>query len=65
VRLSRHSLAVVLLKGFIETKLETWMGLEINREKTRALDLKQKGASLDFLGTRFATTAAGMERPGI
>jgi len=38
------------LKGFMETKLETWMGLEINREKTRVLDLKQKGASLDFLG---------------
>ena len=41
------------LKGFIETKLETWMGLEINREKTRVLDLKQKGASLDFLGFTF------------
>ena len=38
------------LRGFIETKLETWMGLEINRDKTRVLDLKQKGASLDFLG---------------
>ena len=41
------------LKGFMETKLETWMGLEINREKTRVLDLKQKGASLDFLGFTF------------
>jgi RNA-directed DNA polymerase len=35
---------------FIESKLETWMGLEINREKTRVVDLKQRGASLDFLG---------------
>jgi RNA-directed DNA polymerase len=35
---------------FIETKLETWMGLEINREKTRMVDLKEEGASLDFLG---------------
>jgi RNA-directed DNA polymerase len=41
------------LRGFIEAKLETWMGLEINREKTRVLDLKQKGASLDFLGFTF------------
>jgi len=41
------------LKGFIEEKVETWMGLEINREKTRVVDLKQKGASLDFLGFTF------------
>jgi RNA-directed DNA polymerase len=38
------------LRTFIETKLETWMGLEINREKTRVVDLKDEGASLDFLG---------------
>jgi RNA-directed DNA polymerase len=41
------------LHGFVETKLETWMGLEINREKTRVLELKQEGASLDFLGFSF------------
>ena len=33
--------------------METWMGLEINREKTRVLNLEQKGASLDFLGFTF------------
>ncbi len=38
------------LRTFIETKLEKWMGLEINREKTRVVHLKQEGASLDFLG---------------
>jgi RNA-directed DNA polymerase len=38
---------------FIETKLETWMGLEINREKTRVVPLRQNGASLDFLGFTF------------
>lgn len=38
---------------FIETKLEGWMGLEINRDKTRVIDLRQKGASLDFLGYTF------------
>jgi RNA-directed DNA polymerase len=38
---------------FIETKLETWMGLEINREKTRVVELSKEGASLDFLGYTF------------
>ena len=41
------------LRGYIEERLESWMGLEINREKTRVIDLKQKGASLDFLGFTF------------
>ncbi len=41
------------LSGLIEAKVESWMGLEINREKTRVIDLKQKGASLDFLGFTF------------
>ena len=40
-------------RDFIESKLENWMGLEINREKTRMVDLKQEGASLDFLGFTF------------
>jgi RNA-directed DNA polymerase len=41
------------LVDWIEAKLETWMGLEINREKTRVVELKQKGASLDFWGFTF------------
>ena len=41
------------LRGYIEEKLETWMGLEINREKTRVVDLKEKQAHLDFLGYTF------------
>jgi RNA-directed DNA polymerase len=41
------------LRGFIETKLEDRMGLEINREKTRVVDLNEEGASLDFLGFTF------------
>jgi RNA-directed DNA polymerase len=41
------------LVGWIETKLESWMGLEINREKTRVVDLKEKKATLDFLGYTF------------
>jgi len=41
------------LSGFIEAKLENWMGLEINREKTRVIHLEEEGASLDFLGYTF------------
>ena len=35
---------------FIESKLEGKFQLEINREKTRVVDLREQGASLDFLG---------------
>jgi RNA-directed DNA polymerase len=41
------------LRGWIETKLEDRFGLEINREKTRVVNLKEEGASLDFLGFTF------------
>ena len=41
------------LKEWIESKLEGCLGLEINREKTRVVNLKEEGASLDFLGFTF------------
>ena len=41
------------LTGWIESKLENWMGLEINRDKTRVIDLKQPAVKLDFLGYTF------------
>jgi len=41
------------LKGWIEDKLESWMGLELNREKTRVVNLKEVGETLDFLGSTF------------
>src|SRR5712692_4724657 len=41
------------LTGWMESKLEGWLGLEINREKTRVVNLKEEGASLDFLGFTF------------
>ena len=41
------------LKEWIETKLEGWMGLEINREKTRVVNLRKEGEHLDFLGFTF------------
>ena len=41
------------LTTFIEWLLETRMGLELNREKTRVVDLGRVGESLDFLGFTF------------
>src|SRR5207302_9257622 len=41
------------LREWIEGKLEGWLGLHINREKTRVLNLQQSGQSLDFLGYTF------------
>ena len=41
------------LSGWIESKIEGWMGLEINRDKTRVINLKRQGEELNFLGYRF------------
>lgn len=41
------------LAGFIESKIESWLGLELNRTKTKVVDLRQPGASVDFLGYTF------------
>jgi len=41
------------LAGFIEAKIESWLGLELNREKTRVVNLRQPSNSVDFLGYTF------------
>jgi len=41
------------LTDWVESKLEGRFGLEINREKTRVVEVKPGGASLDFLGYTF------------
>lgn len=41
------------LREWIEERLEGWLGLRINREKTRVVKLREPGASLDFLGYTF------------
>jgi RNA-directed DNA polymerase len=41
------------LVAWVEGKLENWLGLTINRSKTRVVNLTTAGASLDFLGYRF------------
>jgi RNA-directed DNA polymerase len=41
------------LVGTVETLLEDWLGLKINRDKTRVVNLQEEGAQLDFLGYTF------------
>lgn len=41
------------LRRWIESKLEGWLKLELNREKTRVLHLKDEGQILNFLGYSF------------
>ena len=41
------------LIDYIQAKLEDWMGLKINRDKTRVVNLLQRGQSLNFLGYTF------------
>jgi RNA-directed DNA polymerase len=41
------------LIGWVEAILEDWLGLTINRDKTRVLDLQEEDARLDFLGYSF------------
>jgi RNA-directed DNA polymerase len=41
------------LRAWLEQVLEGWLGLTINREKTRVVNLNEEGSWLDFLGYRF------------
>jgi RNA-directed DNA polymerase len=38
---------------YIESQIESWLGLELNRNKTKVVELRGAGASLDFLGFTF------------
>ncbi len=51
------------LKGWIEGQLEGWLGLVINRDKTRTIQLKEEGATLDFLGYSFRYEKDRQGRP--
>ena len=56
--LVRYADDFVILAKFVYGRIEDWvkkeieghLGLTLNRAKTRTVDLKQEGASLDFLG---------------
>lgn len=41
------------ITGWTEARIEDWLELEINREKTRVVNLREPGASVDFLGYTF------------
>jgi RNA-directed DNA polymerase len=41
------------LIAWVEKKLEDWLGLKINRSKTRMVNLNDEGTHLDFLGYQF------------
>lgn len=41
------------LMQFVEEKMVLWLGLKINREKTRLINLREQGKALDFLGYSF------------
>jgi RNA-directed DNA polymerase len=41
------------LVSWVEKKLEDWLGLKINRTKTRIVNLNEAGTHLDFLGYQF------------
>lgn len=51
VILARH--VGTRIRAFVEQELEGWMGLRINREKTRVVKLQEPGTGLDFLGYTF------------
>lgn len=41
------------LTDWVGEHVESWLGLRLNREKTRTVDLNEVGSSLDFLGFTF------------
>jgi RNA-directed DNA polymerase len=41
------------IEKFVESTLEEWMNLTLNRDKTRVVKLAEHGESLDFLGYSF------------
>jgi RNA-directed DNA polymerase len=51
VVMARHQSGSLIAK--VETLLEDWLGLKINRDKTRVVNLDDEGTHLDFLGYMF------------
>jgi hypothetical protein len=54
------------LESFVSKKIEQWLGLKINRDKTRIYEVKAGENGLDFLGYNFslALAAYGPKRAG-
>jgi RNA-directed DNA polymerase len=50
--------------GFIEEKIERRLGLVINREKTRVVQMRDEDATLDFLGYTFRSSRSHLPGGG-
>ena len=46
------------LESFVSEKIEQWLGLKINRDKTRIYEVKASENGLDFLGYNFSLALA-------
>jgi RNA-directed DNA polymerase len=46
------------LESFVSEKIEQWLGLKINRDKTRIYEVKVSENGLDFLGYNFSLALA-------
>jgi len=65
-RLVRYADDFVIMARYVGTRIgdwvdqtvEEWMGLEINRTKTRTVDLKERRSNFDFLGYTFRYEAS-------
>lgn len=65
-QLVRYADDFVIMARYVGTRIndwvgqtvEEWMGLEINRTKTRTVDLKERRSSFDFLGYTFRYEAS-------
>jgi len=51
VVLARHQSS--RLRNYIESKIESWMDLELNRVKTKVVDLRRPWQTLDFISFTF------------
>lgn len=52
------------LTAWVESILEGWLGLTINRDKTRVVNLNGQGTRLDFLGYQFRYERSGFRPEG-
>src|SRR5271166_361637 len=52
------------IRDFIEQKLEAWLGLKLNRQKTRIVNLRRNQERLEFLGYQIGLApGAGGSKP--
>jgi RNA-directed DNA polymerase len=60
VVMARHMGAKI--QDFIEQKLEAWLGLKLNRDKTRIVNLRRDKERLEFLGYQIGLAPVRADR---